>query len=81
MLYSLDYISQKHENYFKKYGTEIVGLLNANGPGYAIDNPSLIYKRGGGIKDNSPILRTIIAGLNTMPLVKKQLYRLYKLIK
>ena len=81
MLYSLDYISQKHDNYFKKYGTEIVGLLNANGPGFAIENPSLIYKRGGGIRVNSPILRKIIAVLNTMPLVKKQLYRLYKLVK
>lgn len=81
MLYSVDYISQKHNAFYKNYGTEIVGLLQANGPGSSIDNPSLIYKRGGSLKVNSPFFRKLIVGLNKMPLLKKQLYRLYKLIK
>lgn len=81
MLYSLDYISQKHDSLYKTYGSEIVGLLHANGPGFSIDNPSLIYKRGGSLKVNSPVARKIIAGLNKMPVLKKQLYKVYKLIK
>lgn len=81
MLFSLDYIARKHKEMYGLYATEISGLLQANGPGSLIDNPSLIYKRGGGLKINSPILRKLIFAINKRPFLKKQLYRFYKLIK
>lgn len=81
MLYSLDYISQKHDAFYKSYSLETIGLLNANGPGFSIDNPSLIYKKGGSIRVSSPILRKIISAVNKMPFLKKLLYKVYKLLK
>lgn len=40
LLYSNKYISQKHNQYYSKFATPIINLINANGPGYLFDNPS-----------------------------------------
>ncbi len=40
MAFSYDLIARKHANIFKEYVSEVVGLLNANGPGFMYDNPS-----------------------------------------
>ena len=41
LLYSNKYIAEKHANYYAKFAVQIVNLLNANGPGYLFDNPTL----------------------------------------
>lgn len=39
-LYLYDKISQKHDRLFKKFGSELFNLQNANGPAFLIDNPT-----------------------------------------
>ncbi|WP_431211986.1 hypothetical protein ACQ86N_40420 [Puia sp. P3] len=41
LLYSNKYIAEKHANYYAKFAVQTVNLLNANGPGYLFDNPTL----------------------------------------
>ena len=45
-------IAIKHKPLFDKYGTEIVNILNANGPGYMHDNPTFASRFA--IKVNTP---------------------------
>ncbi len=40
LLYSNKYIAEKHAAFYTKFATQVINLLNANGPGYAYDNPS-----------------------------------------
>lgn len=41
LLYSNSYIATKYKNYFTNFALQIINLLNANGPGYLYDNPTL----------------------------------------
>ncbi|HVU57519.1 MAG TPA: glycosyltransferase [Puia sp.] len=40
LLYSNRYIADKHREYFTRFATQVIHLLNANGPGYQFDNPT-----------------------------------------
>ena len=48
LLYSYELIAERHQNIFQEYGRELAALNLANGPGYAIDNPTLDYHLFGG---------------------------------
>ncbi|MBT1703591.1 glycosyltransferase [Chryseosolibacter indicus] len=41
LLHANRYITDKHSAYIGKFSTPIIHLLNANGPGYLFDNPTL----------------------------------------
>jgi glycosyltransferase involved in cell wall biosynthesis len=43
LIYSNKYIMEKHKSYYAKFAPQIINLLNANGPGYSYDNPTLIH--------------------------------------
>lgn len=40
-LYSYGYISQKHSDFYNTFAPQIFNILNANGPAYSFDNPTL----------------------------------------
>ena len=42
-LYLYQLLSEKHTAFYGSFATEIFGLLNANGPGIYLDNPTLDY--------------------------------------
>jgi hypothetical protein len=44
LLYSNKYIAEKHSAYYAKFATQIINILNANGPGYLYDNPGFGLK-------------------------------------
>jgi glycosyltransferase involved in cell wall biosynthesis len=69
-LYLSEYISKKHKGLYATFASEITGLLQANGPGYVLDNPSLDYtlfiknsflnrlvKKTAGIIKRNPVLK------------------------
>jgi len=41
LLYSNKYITEKHADYYAKFAPQVINLLNANGPGYLFDNPTI----------------------------------------
>ena len=40
LLLSNSYITKKHSRYIKTYSSELINVLNANGPGYLYENPT-----------------------------------------
>lgn len=41
LLYSNRYIAEKNKDYYSQYATEVINILNANGPGHQFDNPTI----------------------------------------
>jgi glycosyltransferase involved in cell wall biosynthesis len=64
LLYSNKYIIEKHADYYTKFAAQIVNLLNANGPGYLFDNPTLE------VRVNSRMIRENVLLLKVKALVK-----------
>ncbi|HMI59691.1 MAG TPA: glycosyltransferase [Puia sp.] len=64
LLYSNKYIIEKHADYYTKFAAQIVNLLNANGPGYLFDNPTLE------VRVNSKMIRDNVVLLKIKSLVK-----------
>ena len=44
LLFSNKYIAEKHSNYYANFAVQVINLLNANGPGYHFDNPTIEVK-------------------------------------
>jgi len=40
-LWSYQYIQQKHRTWYERFAGELIPLLNANGPAYLYENPTL----------------------------------------
>ena len=58
LLYSNKYIIEKHADYYTKFAAQIVNLLNANGPGYLFDNPTLeVRVNSRTIRDNVLLIK------------------------
>jgi glycosyltransferase involved in cell wall biosynthesis len=74
-LYSYKYIATKHESYFKAFAAPVSHLLNANGPGYSYDNPTL-DKSPGHMRAISPAVRRLA---NRYPFIKRTLINLIHL--
>jgi glycosyltransferase involved in cell wall biosynthesis len=43
LIYSNKYIMEKHKAYYAKFAPQVINVLNANGPGYSYDNPTLVH--------------------------------------
>ncbi len=81
LLYSNKYITEKHTLYYSKFATQIINLLNANGPGYLYDNPTfetristrarhesvLFFKLKSFIKRNERIKRIVLTFKKFIP--------------
>lgn len=65
LLYSYQYISSRHPRLYQQYAPQLFGLLNANGPSFAYDNPSFGIK----VKSESESHNGVVNGLKTI--VKK----------
>lgn len=81
ILFSTKYISLKHSSLYSQYAGELTSLLNANGPGYKIDNPTLDYEKKQSIPDWLPFKETIISTIRKSPFVKKIALGIYKAVK
>ncbi len=56
LLYSNAYITKKHGAFYAKFATQIINLLNANGPGYLYDNPTFEVNVSATTKNESAFL-------------------------
>jgi len=41
LLYSNRYIAEKNKDYYTRFATQVINILNANGPGHQFDNPTI----------------------------------------
>jgi glycosyltransferase involved in cell wall biosynthesis len=81
LLFSLRYIAEKHNSLYSNFAQELTALLNANGPGFKIDNPTLDYKSYGLLPEGLPFLKTIIKTVKRVPVLKKLAFKIYAALK
>ncbi len=75
------YISKKYRLFYATFAAEIASLLQANGPGYKIDNPTLDYT----VYLKNPLLNKFavkaVAAIKNNPFLKKTALSIYKKLK
>jgi glycosyltransferase involved in cell wall biosynthesis len=76
-LYLYRLIAGKHKILFSKFGADLAGLLNANGPGYKIDNPTLSYTIPTGFL-NGRMKHLLISRVRSSKLLRKVYIKLKK---
>ena len=81
LIYSNKYIAEKHKSYYAKFATQIINVLNANGPGYQYDNPT---KPQTGLLNSrlfGPLYDELKTFINARPKVKNALLRIIKVAR
>lgn len=81
LLFSLRYIAEKHKDVYATFAPELAGLLNANGPGFKIDNPTLDYKSYGLLPDGFPWLKRTVRIMKRVPLLRQIMFKVYAILK
>lgn len=79
-LYLYRLIAEKHKTFFAIFAAEITGLLNANGPGFSCDNPTLTYSIPGGRFLNQKIKQLLVRTIKANPQLRKVAVKLKKLL-
>ncbi len=74
------YIADKHKEFYATFAAEVFGLLNANGPGMLLDNPSLDYHLGEKIPFAGSLSRKLIYLVKKNKLTRKMAYKIYRLL-
>ncbi len=68
LLYSNKYIAEKHKGFYAKFALSVIHLLNANGPGYLYDNPTMEVSVSTTVSNNNLLM------LRAKNFVKKNSY-------
>jgi len=80
-LYSYQYISNKHSDFYNSFAPQLFNLLNANGPSFAYDNPSFEIE----VHSKNILPRNTVNRLKTVikrnPFLKKTALRIIKILK
>ncbi len=75
------YISEKHSQLFANYAPALSNLLNANGPGIAIDNPSFDYFLAEKIPFGGRLSARLIGMIKQNKFVRPIAYKMYRWLK
>ena len=79
-LYLYQLLAEKHKEFYASFAAELFGLLNANGPGIFLDNPSLDYHLTEKIPFAEGLSRKLIYLVKKNKLARKIAYKLYRLL-
>lgn len=79
ILYSFRHIATKHKEAFAEYVDDLHALINANGPGYKRDNPSLDY--GGVFSGKGRLMRKLATKIKQQPQLRKVALKIYNQMK
>ena len=79
-LFLHQYITDKHKKFYATFAAEVFSLLNANGPGIFLDNPSLDYHLADKIPFAGSLSRKLIYLVKKNKLTRKMAYKIYRLL-
>ena len=74
------HIADKHKQFYASFATEVFGLLNANGQGILLDNPSLDYHLAEKMPFGGSISRRLIYLVKKNKLTRRMAYKIYRLL-
>ena len=79
-LYLYRLLAEKHKDFYTTFATELFDLLNANGPGIFVDNPSLDYH----LREKIPFAKgwsgKLIYLVKRNRFTRKMAYKIYRLL-
>jgi hypothetical protein len=78
-LYLYQLLAEKHQEFYATFAAELFGLLNANGPGILIDNPSLDYHLSERIPVTGKLSKKLIYLVKRNKLTRKVALKIYRL--
>jgi len=76
----LQYIADKHKEFYATFAAEVFGLLNANGPGIFLDNPTLDYYLAEKIPFGGRLAKKLIPLVKKNKLTRTVAYKIYRLL-
>jgi glycosyltransferase involved in cell wall biosynthesis len=76
----LQYIADKHKEFYATFAAEVFGLLNANGPGIFLDNPTLDYYLAEKIPFAGRLAKKLIPLVKKNKLTRTIAYKIYRLL-
>ena len=80
-LFLYQHISHKYKNFYATFAAGIFNLLNANGPGIGLDNPSLDYHLTEQMPFGGRLSAKFITLVKRNRHAKAFAYKIYRLIK
>lgn len=75
-----EYISKKHKEFYATFAPDLFNLLNANGPGLVLDNPTLDYHLTDKLPFGGRAARLLIGQVKKNRVLKTMAYKVYKLL-
>ena len=79
-LYLYQLLAEKHKEFYAIFAAELFGLLNANGPGIFLDNPSLDYHLSEKIPFAGKLSKKLIYLVKKNKFTRKTAYKIYRLL-
>lgn len=79
-LYLYQLLAEKHKEFYATFAAEVFGLLNANGPGFLLDNPTLDYHLAEKIPFTGNLSRRLIYLIKKNKITKRMAYKIYRLL-
>ena len=74
------HIAEGHKQFYATFATEVFGLLNANGQGILLDNPSLDYHLAEKMPFGGSVSRRLIYLVKKNKLTRQMAYKIYRLL-
>lgn len=75
-----EHITEKHKEFYATFATDIFNLLNANGPGIGLDNPTLDYHLADKLPFGGKMARMVINQVKKNRVIKTLAYKVYRLL-
>jgi len=79
-LYLFELLAEKHREFYATFAAELFGLLNANGPGIFVDNPSLDYHLAEKMPFAGKLSKRLIYLVKKNKLTRKAALKIYRLL-
>jgi glycosyltransferase involved in cell wall biosynthesis len=79
-LYLYQLLAKKHSEFYATFAAEVFGLLNANGPGIFIDNPTLDYHLAEKMPFAGKLSKKLIHLVKKNKLTRKAALKIYRLL-
>jgi len=74
------YITDRHKEFYASFAAEVFGLLNANGPGMFLDNPSFDHHLAEKTPFAGSLSRKLIYLVKKNRLTRKMAYKIYRFL-
>jgi len=74
------HVADKHKQFYASFATDIFGLLNANGPGIVLDNPSRDYLLADKIPFAGNLSQKLVYLVKKNRITRAMAYKIYRLL-